>query len=75
MLVPFENIVGTPGWLSRSLTDLNSGHELTIGGFEPHIQLSAVRAEPVSDPLCLLSPPPLLVCALSLSLSRSLSQK
>ena len=60
-------------WVARSVKcptlDFGSGHDLIVRGFEPHIGLCAVSAEPawnsISPPL---SAPPLLLC-LSLALS------
>ena len=57
----------------RRLTlDLSSGHDLTVGGFEPHVGLHSDSVEPgwgsLSLPLSLLLP-----CSYSLCLSFSLS--
>ena len=43
------------------MSDFRSGHELMEHRFEPHTGLSAVSAEPTSDPLSpfLSAPPPL----------------
>ena len=54
-------VLGAPGWLSQLRSDFGSGHDLMVRGLEPHIGLSAVSAEPASDPLSpSLSAPPLL---------------
>ena len=61
--------------MRKRVLDFGSGHDLTVGGFEPHIRLSADSAEPAWDSLSpSLSAPPLLALSLSLSLSRSLSK-
>ena len=62
-----NGLSGAPGWLSRLRSDFSSGHDLMVCGFEPYAKLSALSAEPASDPL---SP-----SRLMLSLSLSLSQK
>ena len=62
-----ENVRGEPGWLSWQ-SDLGSGHDLAVRGFEPHIGLTAVSTELAWDPLSLsLSLP--LFCSFSFSLS------
>ena len=51
---------GPPGWLGRLSIWLRLRHDLMVCGFEPHIGLSAVSAEPASNPLSpSLSGPPL----------------
>ena len=63
-------IESLPGCLSGSVgwaADFGSGHDFTVREFEPHIGLSAVSAEPASDPLFPLSLRP--------SPARALSQK
>ena len=64
-------------WVAESVEcltlDLDSGHDLAVREFKPHIRLCADRADPAWDSLSLplsLSAPPLLVCSLSLSLSK-----
>ena len=42
---------GAPGWLSRLRSDFNSGHDLPVRGFKPHVLLSAVSTQPTPDPL------------------------
>ena len=51
--------------------DLSSGHDLTVREFKPSVRLCADGTERAWDSL-LLSAPPLLVLALSLSLSNKL---
>ena len=47
------------------MSDFGSGHDLTVGGFEPHIRLCADSSEPASDPLSsFLSAPPLLALSI-----------
>ena len=63
-------------WVAQSVKhptlDFDSGHDPTVGEFEPHIRLHADSMEPAWDPL---SPPSLCLCpADALSLSLSLSQ-
>ena len=43
------------------MADFGSDHDLTVCGFEPHMELSAVSIEPASDPLSpsLSATPPL----------------
>ena len=41
-----ENNRGVPGWLSWLSTDLSSGHDSPVCGFEPHIGLCAGSLEP-----------------------------
>ena len=59
------------------LSNFDSGHDLTVCEFEPHIRLSAVSTEPTLDPSFLgrkFCPPslcPSLPCACSLSVSLS----
>ena len=53
--------------VAQSSVSLGLGHDLTVHEFETHIRLSAISAEPSSDPLSpFLSAPP---CSCSLSLS------
>ena len=52
---------------------LTSGHDLTVGEFEPRIRLSAVSMEPALDPRLPLSLSALPL--LALTRVRSLSQK
>ena len=44
--------------------DFGSGHDLTIGEFEPHVELCTDSVEPIWDSPS-LSAPPLLECTLS----------
>ena len=61
-------VLGVPGWLSRLSvpSDFGSGRDLAVLEFEPHVRLTAVSAEPASDPLS---------SSLPLPGSYSLSQK
>ena len=61
-------------WVAQSVghltLDFSSGHNLTICEFKPQVRLCADSSEPTWDSLSLsLSAPPLLMQALSLSLS------
>ena len=58
--------------VKRSILAFDSGHDLTIQGFEPHIGLCADSMEPIWDSLSPPLPTPAHTCALSLSLSLSL---
>ena len=72
-LPPLQNRhrLGSLGGPVGSMFDFGSGHDLMVHEFEPHMGLSAVSAEPASDLLSpSLSAPTLLVCALSLPLSK-----
>ena len=60
---------GLLGGSDGSASDFGSGHDLKVCEFEPCIGLSAVSAEPTSDPLS----PSLFVPPRSLPLSSSLS--
>ena len=68
---------GAPGWFTQLSTNLGSGHDLVVGGFQLCIALCADSSEPgVCFGLCVslfLSAPPLLTLCLSVSLSLSLS--
>ena len=69
-----KNKLGCLGGSVSWVSNFGSGRDLTVHEFQPHIGLSAVRAEPASDPLSpsRSAPPPL---APSLSLSLSLKNK
>ena len=55
---------------------LDSGHDLTVHGFKPHIGLYADTTEPAWDPLCpSLSAPPLLALYLCLSKQIKINSK
>ena len=55
---------GSVGWAS----DFGSDHDLTTRAFKPHVGLSAVNAQPVSDPLSpSRSVPPQLVLCLKIN--------
>ena len=56
--------------MAQLVERLHSGHDLTVGEFEPHIGLFAVSAEPASDPLSPSFSAPLPFVVLSLSLSQ-----
>ena len=64
--------LGRLGGSVGGASDFSSGHDLTVGGFEPPIRhvLKALSLEPASDSVSpsLSAPPPLMLC-LSLSLS------
>ena len=55
----------------------SSGHDLTVGEFEPHAGLTAVSADPASDPLSpVLSGPPQLMLSLPLlKLTKKINKK
>ena len=59
-------VVGRLGGSVSQASDFGSGPDLLVCEFEPHIELSAVSAEPTSDPLslsfCLSQTPSLSVC-------------
>ena len=60
--------------LRHPALNFGSGHNLTVGEFEPHIGLCADNMEPAWDYLSpSFSAPPLLALSLSLSLSLSKS--
>ena len=52
-------------WVKRPTLDFGSGHDLTVHGMEPHIELHADSAEPTWDSLA---------PSLSAPLPRSLSK-
>ena len=59
-------------WVAQSveclILDFTSGHDLTVGGIEPHVGLCADRVEPAWDSLSpSLFAPSLLARSLSLS--------
>ena len=58
--------------VGRLTLDFGSGHDLTVCGFEPHIELCADSAEPASDSLSpFLSAPTPRVHSLMLSVSQN----
>ena len=63
-------VVGRLGGSVGQASDFGSGPDFLVCEFEPRIELSAVSAEPTSDPLSLFLPLPN-----SLSVCLSLSQK
>ena len=68
---PTEHRSGVPGWLSQLSTQFNSGHDLRVCEFRPHIGLSALSAKPASNSVFLsLYPSPAGTLTLSLSLSK-----
>ena len=68
--VPFRTCKLWGAWVAqlvkRPTLDLCSGYDLTVLGFEPHIELCADGVEPAWD-LSLLSAPPLLVLSLKIN--------
>ena len=65
--------LGAPGWLKHPTLDCGSGHDLTVGEFEPCIGDLHDRAEPAWDSLSLPLSPSLSLSApppLTLSLSK-----
>ena len=68
-------MLGVPGGaqsVKRMSLDFDSGHDLVVRGFEPHVGVCTGCAEPAWDSLCLppLSAPALLSVCLSLSLTQ-----
>ena len=68
-----QNHPARGAWVAQSVKrwtpGFDSGHDLTVWEFKPHVGLRVAGAEPAWDPLSLQLP-----CALSLSLSLSLSK-
>ena len=42
----YKEKIRAPGWLSRVRSDFDSGHDLTVCGFQPRIGLCAHSSEP-----------------------------
>ena len=47
----FHLNVSWGAWVAHLVKRLTSGHDLVVRGFEPHIRVSAVSAEPALAPL------------------------
>ena len=59
----FSASFGAPGWLSRLSIDFSSGHDLTVGGFEPGVGLWAESSSLETASECVSSiPSPLALC-------------
>ena len=58
------------------MSDFSSGHDLTVGEFEPHVGLTAISVESSLDPRSptSLSAPPLLMLSLS-KINKTLTKK